>query len=65
MAAERIQTRYPGFTMVADASGYYKVESVYRKGPADHEYIKIAPGNFVVAVNGKELKTKDMDARSY
>jgi tricorn protease len=35
------------------------VESVYRKGPADHEYIKIAPGNFVAAVNGKELKTKD------
>jgi tricorn protease len=58
-AAERIQTRYPGFTMAADASGYYKVESIYRKGPADHEYLKIASGNFILAVNGKELKTKD------
>jgi tricorn protease len=56
---DRIQTRYPGFNMVADASGYYKVESIYKKGPADHEYMKIAPGNFVLAVNGKDLKTKD------
>jgi tricorn protease len=56
---DRILTRYPGFNMVADASGYYKVESVYKKGPADHDYMKIAPGNFVLAVNGKELKAKD------
>ena len=56
---DRIQTRYPGFTMQPDASGYYKVESIYRKGPADYEYLKISPGNFVVAVNGKELKNKD------
>jgi tricorn protease len=57
--ADPVQTRYPGFNMAPDASGYYKVESIYRKGPADHEYMKIANGNFVLAVNGKELKTKD------
>jgi tricorn protease len=45
--------------MEPDASGYYKVESIYRKGPADHEYMKIANGNYVLAVNGRELKTKD------
>jgi tricorn protease len=45
--------------MAADSSGYYKVESIYKKGPADHEYMKIAAGNFVLAVNGKELKTRD------
>ncbi len=54
---ERIQTRYPGFTLEPDASGYYKVGSIYRKGPADYEYLKIAPGNFVLAVNGKGLQT--------
>jgi tricorn protease len=58
-APDRIQTRYPGFNMTPDSNGYYRVESVYRKGPADREYMKIAPGNFVLAVNGKELKTKD------
>src|SRR5262249_17358236 len=56
---ERIQTRHPGFSLEPDASGYYKVASVLRKGPADFEYVKIEPGNFVLAVNGKELKAKD------
>ena len=54
---ERIATRYPGFDIEPDASGFYKVSYIYRKGPADHDYVKIAPGNFVLAVNGKELKT--------
>lgn len=56
---EVMQKRNPGFTLAPDSSGYYKVESIYRKGPADYEYMKIAPGNFVLAVNGKELKTSD------
>jgi len=56
---ERIQTRNPGFELTPDASGYYKVASITRKGPADYEYVKLAPGNFIMAVNEKELKTKD------
>ena len=58
-AVERIQTRYPGFDMTPDASGYYKVSYIYRKGPADHDYVKLAAGNYILAVNGKELKTSD------
>jgi len=54
-----IQTRHPGFSLAADPSGRYKVEDIYRHGPADHEYLKISPGNFVIAVNGRELKTSD------
>ncbi len=56
---ERIQTRYPGFEMEPDASGYYKVAAITRKGPADKEYVKLAPGNFILAVNGKQLKTTE------
>jgi tricorn protease len=58
-AQERIQTRYPGFELMPDASGFYKVGYIFRRGPADHEYLKIAPGNFVLAVNGRDLKTSD------
>ncbi|MCX6638493.1 MAG: S41 family peptidase, partial [Acidobacteria bacterium] len=57
--SERLQTRYPGFELEPDASGCYKVSYIYKKGPADHDYVKIAPGNFVLALNGKELKTAD------
>ena len=56
-AEERIQTRYPGFDLAPDPAGYYKVSYIYRKGPADHDYVKLAVGNYVLAADGKELKT--------
>jgi len=56
---ELAQTHYPGFDLEPDGSGMFKVSSIYRKGPADHDYVKLAKGNFIVAVNGKELKTSD------
>jgi tricorn protease len=62
---EVAQTHYPGFDLEADPSGYYKVSWIYRKGPADHDYLKIARGNFILSVNGKELKTTDNYWRSF
>jgi tricorn protease len=58
-APERLQTRHPGFELTSDPSGFYKVSRLYRKGPADHEYVKIATGNFIMAIDGKSLTTKD------
>jgi tricorn protease len=56
---ERVQTRYPGFEMEPDASGFFKVSHIYRKGPADHDYVKLAVGNFILGVNDKEMKTSE------
>ena len=56
---ERVTTRHPGFEIVPDSSGFYKVSYIYRKGPADHDYVKLATGNFILAVNGKDLKAGD------
>ena len=56
---ERAQTRYPGFDLEPDASGYYKVSYVYKNGPADHDFVKLATGNYLLAVNEKPLKTSD------
>jgi len=58
-AADRIQTLYPGFDLEPDPSGYYKVSHIYRKGPADHDYLKLAAGDFILAVNGVSVKTSD------
>ncbi len=58
-AQERIQTRNPGFDLTPDSSGYYKVAAITPKGPADFEYVKLAPGNFILAVNEKPLKTTE------
>jgi len=59
-AAERsVQTRYPGFDVIADPSGFYKVGHIYKDGPADRDYLKIKEGNFIIAVDERDLKTSD------
>ena len=55
----QVQTRYPGFDLAADPSGYYKVGHIYKDGPADRDHLKIATGNFVIAVDDHELKTAE------
>jgi tricorn protease len=54
---ERVQTRYPGFNLEPDSSGFYKISFIYPRGPADHDYIRLSIGNFILAVNDKELRT--------
>jgi tricorn protease len=53
------QTRYPGFDVVADPSGFLKVSHIYKNGPADRDIVKIKPGQFVLAVNGTDLKATE------
>jgi len=40
----RQQTRFPGFDLQPDPSGFYKVTHIYRRGPADKDYVKINVG---------------------
>jgi tricorn protease len=60
-----IQTRYPGFEIEPDASGFYKVTHVYKNGPADQDYVKVKAGDFILAVNGAALKSGDNYWRHY
>jgi tricorn protease len=52
-------TRYPGFDLVADPSGCFRVGHIYKTGPADHDYLKIKTGDFIVSLDGRDLKTSD------
>ncbi len=56
---QRVQSRYPGFEIDPDPSGFYKVTKIYKDGPADHEYVKVHTGDFILAVDGHDLKTGD------
>jgi tricorn protease len=49
-------TRHPGFEMEADASGLFKVTHVYKNGPADKDFVRINVGDYVLAVDGHDLK---------
>jgi tricorn protease len=53
------QTRYPGFDVVADASGFYRVGHIYKTGPADHDYLKLRTGHYILSIDEKDLKTTD------
>ena len=54
-----VQTRYPGFDLEADASGYYRVGHIYKEGPADHDYLKIRTGDYIISIDDHELKTSE------
>jgi tricorn protease len=52
-------TRQPGFDILFDTSGYYRVGHIYKAGPADHDYLKLAEGHYIIALDDRELKTTD------
>jgi tricorn protease len=56
---ERVQTRYPGFELQPDASGYYKVSYLYKHGPADKDYVHVSVGDFILDIDGHPLKSGD------
>jgi tricorn protease len=59
-AAQRtLQTRHPGFDVVADASGFYRVGHIYKDGPADRDYLKIKEGTYILSVDDHPLKAGD------
>ena len=62
---DAVQTRYPGFELVADPSGFYKISWVYKRGPADHDYVKLKAGDYLLAVNGEPLKSGENYWRLY
>ncbi|HLJ89677.1 MAG TPA: S41 family peptidase [Candidatus Angelobacter sp.] len=54
-----VQTRFPGFELEPDSSGYYKIGYVYKDGPADKDYAHVEPGNYILAIDGHEVKSGD------
>jgi tricorn protease len=54
-----LQTRHPGFDLAADPSGFYKVTHIYKDGPADHDYLKIRKGDYLISVDDRDLKTSE------
>jgi tricorn protease len=52
-------TRQPGFDFVFDPSGFYRVGHIYKAGPADHDYLKVRKGDYIIALDDRDLKTTD------
>jgi tricorn protease len=52
-------TRFPGFDLEADKSGYYRVKHIYQNGPADKDWVKIQAGDYLLAIDGQDVKVGD------
>ncbi len=55
----QVQTRYPGFELESDSSGFFRVGFIYKGGPADREFLKIRKGDFILSIDDQELKATD------
>lgn len=53
-------TMHPGFEIVPDAkSGLYRVGHVYKKGPADKEWVDVREGDYIISIDGREPKVPE------
>jgi tricorn protease len=52
-------TRYPGFDFTADGSGFYRVGHIYKAGPADRDFLRVRTGDYILAIDDREVKTTD------
>jgi len=39
-----------------DAAGRYKVTHIFEDGPADKDWVKVSNGDYLIAINGREVK---------
>jgi len=62
---DAIRTRFPGFELTPDASGYYKVTHIYERGPADRDYVRVKSGDYLLAIDGIPVKSGDNYWRLY
>jgi len=56
--ANEYRARYLGFEM-EPADGRYRITHIYRDGPADKQWLGLAVGDYVLAIDGTELKAGD------
>ena len=52
-------TRYLGFELEPSTAGRYRIGHLYREGPADKEWLGLSEGDYVLAIDGQEVKSGD------
>lgn len=52
-------TRFLGLELEPSDAGRYRIGHIYREGPADKEWLGLAAGDYVLAIDGQEVKAGD------
>jgi len=56
-AAGGVSTGHLGVELEADsAAGRYRVTHVYENGPADKDWVRVSVGDYLIAINGKQVR---------
>jgi tricorn protease len=59
-AAGGVSTSHLGLELEPDsAAGRYRVTHVYEEGPADKDWVRVKPGDYLLAIEGKPVKAGD------
>lgn len=53
------QTRYLGIELDEAPGGRYRISHIYRDGPADKEWLDLAVGDYVLSIDGQDIKSGD------
>jgi tricorn protease len=51
-------SRYLGFELAPDGERY-RIDHIYRGGPADHEWLALSAGDYLLAIDGQEVRAGD------
>jgi tricorn protease len=55
-----VSTSHLGIELEPDkAAGRYRVTYVYEEGPADKDWVRVKPGDYLLAIDGKPVKAGD------
>ncbi len=55
-----VQTHHPGLDLEPDAeAGRYRVTHIYRDGPADKDWVRVAVGDWLIAIAGEPVRAGD------
>ncbi|MEO8436125.1 MAG: S41 family peptidase, partial [Pyrinomonadaceae bacterium] len=55
-----VSTGHLGLELEADSSaGRYRVTHVYEDGPADKDWVRVSAGDYLIAINGKNVSAGD------
>ncbi|HXC69489.1 MAG TPA: S41 family peptidase, partial [Pyrinomonadaceae bacterium] len=57
---DRVSTLHLGIELEPDAAaGRYRVTHVYEDGPADKDWVRVKNGDYLIAIDGKQVKAGD------
>jgi tricorn protease len=56
----RVQTSHLGLDLESDdQAGRYRVTWIYEGGPSDKDWVKVSQGDYLIAINGHEVRAGD------